>query len=59
MSLDMKFILLPPNRFIEFWPSLGRKRNLTFLDRLNAEHSDFDIDLLRWPLLSAIGLTLI
>jgi hypothetical protein len=48
----MNFVLLPPDRFIESWFPSGEE-NLTLLDRLNAAHSDFNVDLLWWLVLSS------
>jgi len=50
----MNFILLPPDIFMESWLPLGRKETLTLFDRLNAAHSDFNIDL-RWRLVLSSG----
>jgi hypothetical protein len=56
MKLDDEFYFARLNRFIEFLGLPSREREtLTFLDRLNAEHSDSGIDLVWWPLLSASG----
>jgi hypothetical protein len=48
----MNFILLPPERFIESWFPSGEE-TLTLLDRLNAAHSDSNVDLLWWLVLSS------
>jgi hypothetical protein len=44
----MNFILLPPDRFIEFGFPSGKEETLTLLARLNAAHFDFNIDSLWW-----------
>jgi len=49
----MNFILLPPDRFIESWFPLRRRENRNPLDRLNAAHSEFNIDLLWWLVMSS------
>jgi hypothetical protein len=53
MKLNDEFILLPPDRFIESWLPLRRRRNFNLLDRLNAAHFDFNSDWLWWLALSS------
>jgi hypothetical protein len=49
----IKFILLSRSAFIESGYPSGEQLTLTLLDRLNAAHSDFNIDLLWWLVLSS------
>jgi hypothetical protein len=47
----MNFILLPAKQIYRIMVPLRRKP-LTLLDRLNAAHSDFNIDSLWWLVMS-------
>jgi hypothetical protein len=53
MRLNDEFYFATAGQIYRIMASLRRRRNLTFLDRLNAAQSDFNIDSLRWLVLAS------